>query len=632
MVKQAILGLVHLSSRREDLKSKTVLKILQVIRDSNRYRSNPRRFAVQSLGTITYYDKQFILPSMTLLEQLTKPTGENSQYVRKASFVALSRIGRKYPQLQDRIVPLFISNLKDEKLKTSVAWGVIIGLGRMAQSNVDIRNAFANEFLSLCSHKHMRMRWAGIKALGHACCPIDNIPFDERLSNLCFEYATVLLKYGTYNPSKGPVDTDEWKKEDVYLVQYAATQALSLLLRSQPVKWWDRIAPIFGDILLNPNYAAMIKATVMIAYGKITHFMTKDNPYYEGIKNLLFELSSNKNILVAEPATYGLCNFALAHSDLYVAVKHLIANKIGMPLRTADPRNLLYYIKTWCKIISKNHDPTTNHLSSTPFVSIPSDQNLVPVVTPSFTSANFGGEFDQEKKYDSVQPVGSVESTLLSNIFNNFSHSLETQVLPQFNHMTVMHQQPVQTPVDNYLNSPLILNPHNINMPIPNPHPQYPHQYPVHQEMIQPQLPPYPVDNKYSQPQYQNYSVKNKGVDQKRGSKRTTSYEGGISKKVKHDDRMLSSFIRQQERELGISIDKDYVFDKIEEMKSTHPPPEVFKYLLEMMDVVKDHTNFKSTYEVCSIHCTILITEYLFKDLLKNARSYWQNYGNTPSR
>lgn len=55
---------------------------------------------------------------------------------------------------------------------------------------------------------------------------------------------------------------------------------------------------------------------VLITYGKIAYYMSKDNPYYKALKDLLFELSKHENILVAEPAVYGLCNFALAHEEI----------------------------------------------------------------------------------------------------------------------------------------------------------------------------------------------------------------------------------------------------------------------------------------------------------------------------
>jgi len=59
---------------------------------------------------------------------------------------------------------------------------------------------------------------------------------------------------------------------------------------------------------------------VLITYGKIAYYMSKENPYYKAIKDLLFRLSKHDNLLVAEPATYGLCNFALAHEELVLAL------------------------------------------------------------------------------------------------------------------------------------------------------------------------------------------------------------------------------------------------------------------------------------------------------------------------
>lgn len=60
----------------------------------------------------------------------------------------------------------------------------------------------------------------------------------------------------------------------------------------------------------------MTKAMVMLTYGRIGYYMTPENPYYTAITDLLFELTKNENELVAEPAIYGLCNFALAHEEL----------------------------------------------------------------------------------------------------------------------------------------------------------------------------------------------------------------------------------------------------------------------------------------------------------------------------
>jgi hypothetical protein len=147
--------------------------------------------------------------------------------------------------------------------------------------------------------------------------PLD-VQNDEVLEEKCYELAKELLKHGGVDSlkQKAELEPDDWKRDELYLSQYAATQALGLLLRSNPDKWWSRLSPTFGEILLNPKFASMTKAMVMLTYGKIGYYMTPDNPYFSAITDLLFELTKNSNVLVAEPATYGLCNFALAHEEL----------------------------------------------------------------------------------------------------------------------------------------------------------------------------------------------------------------------------------------------------------------------------------------------------------------------------
>ncbi|XP_049852270.1 uncharacterized protein LOC126330068 [Schistocerca gregaria] len=408
LVKQAVLGLVHLSAKRRDLRSRAMLKILQVVRDPSVYRSNPRRYAVHSIACMTYYDKELIGVCTQMFMQLVKPTGENSQYVRKAAFVALSRIGRRYPAFQEPMFPLFMKYYNDSKIKESVLWGIIIGLGRMAQSNALLRSEFASEWIRWCSHRSFRLRWAGIKGLGHACCPIGDVINDENLENQCFEISMAFLIHGGTEGIQSVVDRDLksctneelWKKEEVYLVQYAATQALSLLLRSNPDKWWRKISPVFGELLLNSKIASMIKATVMITYGKIAFYLSPVNPYYTAIKDLLMKLTENENILVSEPATYGLVNFALAHAEIYDSTKALVASKLGAPIEKAGHKELLYFLKTWCKLISKNYTPILNLCSKV--ISIHSGQDFSKCLVASKVPAvNFGPESaDEERKTD----------------------------------------------------------------------------------------------------------------------------------------------------------------------------------------------------------------------------------------
>lgn len=555
--------MLHLGAKVAPLRNRTLPYILKVIQDPETYRSNPRRYAVQSIGSVTYHEQALIEPSIQLLLQLVKRGTETSQFVRKAAYIALSRIGRRYPSFQPILLPYFMYPFQHPMTKESVKWGVVIGLGKMAQSNAQLRVNVTRECFTLCSDPAFRIRWAAIKALGHMCCAIGEAKPDERLEQVTFDIACAFLTHGgshevlrdwygpeavpvvnwegfrvvhqseapanpkskfnnymarpattvsgapaassqapssngnanatsstdaqskqeassdpspskeasttdnpaptspkqdlSTNPSENissnlaeekvievipestsgvstaepspvttptgeinydvkievPSDTkdvmevvdpatesktevkmdsyipiaggdeaiskaaetengdgsikkkstpgvlteEQWRKDDVYLVQYAATHALALLLRSNPSKWWGRISVEFGKILLNPNVAAMSKAMVMITYGKIAGFMKKDSHFYTAIKALLFELCSNDNILVSEPATYGLVNFSLAHPELYPEVKALVRAKLGGSLELAQPQQLQYYLKTWCKLIVKDFSP-----------------------------------------------------------------------------------------------------------------------------------------------------------------------------------------------------------------------------------------------------------------------------------
>ena len=63
---------------------------------------------------------------------------------------------------------------QDPSEKDSIKWGVVIGLGRMAQSNAKLRTECASLWVKECHSRYFRMRWAGIKGMGHASCPVGN--------------------------------------------------------------------------------------------------------------------------------------------------------------------------------------------------------------------------------------------------------------------------------------------------------------------------------------------------------------------------------------------------------------------------------------------------------------------------
>ncbi len=116
---------------------------------------------------------------------------------------------------------------------------------------------------------------------------------DKTIQEYCYNIALEFLTTG------GVVDfederfqgKDPWQMEEVYLVQYAASQALGLLLRSNPEHWWPLLSKPLCDVLGNHRYAAVVKANVLIVLGKLSYYMPETNPNTFVIQNLLFELA-----------------------------------------------------------------------------------------------------------------------------------------------------------------------------------------------------------------------------------------------------------------------------------------------------------------------------------------------------
>ncbi|KAL6076253.1 C3H1-type domain-containing protein [Balamuthia mandrillaris] len=369
LVRQAVQGLVHIAAKDATLRPVVMLKVLQVVQDPLRYRSNPRRYAVRSLGYMTYHDESYVIPSIEVLTELAKRENENSRYVRKAAFCALSRIGRKYPSFQDSLINFFLQHYRRDE-KVSVKWGILIGLGRMAQSNSLLRSRMAAQWLESCEDKNLVIRRAGIKGLGHACCPIGNVKNDKTLEKKCYEVALKLLQTGGCDLEAIAKRTkqDPWRCDDVYMVQYSATQCLGLLLRSDPGEWWPKLLPVFQEVLMNPRYSSMLKASVLLTYGKVAYFMDKSNPHFQSIEDLLLRLSVNDQILVSEPACYALVNFSLSHEQLYWHVKDLYKEKLGIKnggsIFTATTEALAYHLKSWCKLLTRDYHPVLNQCSN----------------------------------------------------------------------------------------------------------------------------------------------------------------------------------------------------------------------------------------------------------------------------
>lgn len=100
--------------------------------------------------------------------------------------------------------------------------------------------------------------------------------------------------------------------------------------------------------MVNPRYAAMVKASVMLTYGKLSFYMSNDNPFYAplqvfiiylfiffwfllifsllvqfidfALQELLFTLCTYDNVLISEPACYALVNFSLTHNEIVIII------------------------------------------------------------------------------------------------------------------------------------------------------------------------------------------------------------------------------------------------------------------------------------------------------------------------
>ncbi|KAH7827618.1 uncharacterized protein MONOS_7518 [Monocercomonoides exilis] len=131
-----------------------------------------------------------------------------------------------------------------------------------------------------------------------------------------------------FSPSLTEHQTQQWKDEETFLVQYGAAQALSLLLRSNPDRWWEQLTSIFAFLIADRRIAALVKVSVILTYGKLSFYLHKKNPYFGPIHSLLRELSQKQEEIVAEPAMYALVDFALIHKEWFEDVKKMLSERM----------------------------------------------------------------------------------------------------------------------------------------------------------------------------------------------------------------------------------------------------------------------------------------------------------------
>ncbi|KAA6400495.1 MAG: hypothetical protein EZS28_003979 [Streblomastix strix] len=201
LIRQAVQGIVYLSGLTQSVTHDAVLqKILSVISNSDQFRSHPRRYAIRSLALLTYQRPRLISASMQLLKRMCWWNKETSQYVRKAAFCALSRIGRYYPDLQDQIESIFERIYNDRKTKISNVFGILQGTGRMSQSNSVLRARWFPRWLAACRSNNIHLRSAGVKSLGFACVPVGRVEADVNIERILYIISmNYLIDGGSYS-------------------------------------------------------------------------------------------------------------------------------------------------------------------------------------------------------------------------------------------------------------------------------------------------------------------------------------------------------------------------------------------------------------------------------------------------
>lgn len=82
-------------------------------------------------------------------------------FQRKGAVVALSKFGRKYPAIQEILVPQFSAIIVDATEIPAVRRAALVGVGRMAQANSKLAPNFMSEWIRCCEDSTAKVRAAG---------------------------------------------------------------------------------------------------------------------------------------------------------------------------------------------------------------------------------------------------------------------------------------------------------------------------------------------------------------------------------------------------------------------------------------------------------------------------------------
>ncbi|KYR02664.1 CCCH-type zinc finger-containing protein [Tieghemostelium lacteum] len=369
VVKVSIQSLVELSTSiycNISCKVRILNLFLDIIKSPLLYRKTAIRCAIKGIGSLACQDETLITPTITYLAKILEFPCENYQYMKRVCFHSLSRIGRKFPVYQQLLITLFEQYFMNTNSSNDDICSILMAFGRLSQTNSKIRALSMKRWLEAIDNSHYLFKCAGIISIGYASSPSGNIVNDKNIESICYSKAVELLQYHKINDNiEG--EEDSWKKQEVYLVQVASCKALGLLARSNPTEWLPRLQKIFKVILSSTRYTGHVKSVVLSIYGQLTYELAVTSPFFTPLKVLLFELSNEDNISISSPSFYSLTKFALSHESNFQEVYEMLKLKLGgggSGIKNAKPDQLIHFLKTWCKLISRNYRPVLNQCSS----------------------------------------------------------------------------------------------------------------------------------------------------------------------------------------------------------------------------------------------------------------------------
>ncbi|KAK5578201.1 hypothetical protein RB653_003154 [Dictyostelium firmibasis] len=344
------------------IKIKILKLLLDIINNPLLYSKTVIRYAIKGIGVIGCQDESLVTQTITFLAKILEFKSENYHYMKKVCFHALSRIGRKYPVYQSILLVLFEKYIMSPLSTNDTICSILVAYARLSQTNSQIRAMSMKRWLEATESPIPQLKSSGILSLGYASCPTGNIINDKNIESICYSKSIELLQF---HKVEEVLEDDPWKLENVYQVQVSACKALGLLARSSTSEWLPKISKIFKTILSSHRYAAPVKATVLLNYGQISYYLNSGSPFFTPLKVLLFELSADDNISISAPSCQSLTKFALSHDSNYTEVKQIIRSKLQCTtLKSCKHEQIEGFLKTWCKLISKNYRPILNQCSS----------------------------------------------------------------------------------------------------------------------------------------------------------------------------------------------------------------------------------------------------------------------------